>query len=143
MHVSTQEKKPRLALKYRGARSSNKFRKNVGVKYFLNDIVKGYNCFPFKSIRYQRCQCFPLHSTLESTVHCIQRKKLRVLNIVFPLKNAPAFITNSKFWMRRSIEGGIYQRAALSTKSNIKEFQYPCSRQSPRHNDIKNFFAFE
>ena len=35
---------------------------------------------------------------------------------VFPLKNAAAFFTSSKFWMRRSIEGGVYQRAAFNKK---------------------------
>ena len=35
---------------------------------------------------------------------------------VFPLKNAASFITNSKFWRRRSIKGGVYQRAAFNTK---------------------------
>ena len=35
---------------------------------------------------------------------------------VFPLKNAATFITKSKFGMRRSKEGGVYQRAAFNTK---------------------------
>ena len=35
---------------------------------------------------------------------------------VYPLKKAAAFFTNSKFWMRHSKEGGIYQRAAFNTK---------------------------
>ena len=38
---------------------------------------------------------------------------------VFPLKNVAAFITNSKFWSRVSIEGGVYKRVAFNKNESF------------------------
>ena len=41
-------------------------------------------------------------------VHIISCDEFRPYT-VFPLKNTATFFTKSKFWMLRSIEGGVYQ----------------------------------
>ena len=40
---------------------------------------------------------------------------------VFPLKNVAAFITNSKFWLRCSIEGGVQYKMKVSQMKNDKK----------------------